>query len=503
MDMESFWLYIVLLVIILLAVRFGLRRDKLENVPGPRQLPLFRNTLQLDRIRTYLTFQRWAQLYGGAYRVGLPIGEAIVVSEYKAIHHILVENGKQFAGRRQITLDQHTGTAYAVSNSQPGEAWHQLRKMSHRCMKQFGDGMSRLEEILLTNVDYMLAEFDSSGQQPINTMEIFRSSALMSISVLLLGRALQPGDALFDMLLQYERDFVHVVKMSVGTLLLEVFPWLIHSPFPKFAEIRAFKRLQDKCWKKIANMQVEAKGESLTRVFLDSLKGDSQKSPASPILEEIHVKMSSLHLVVAGVATTSRAMYCILNTMAFRKDIQKKIYSEIKAVLSECEASKISISHRSKMPYLRATILECLRAFTIAPLGGMLHAAISDSDLPGYGVIPKGTSLIINAWTLHHDQSFWQDPAEIRPERFLDQDGNLLPPDHPNRKHLLPFGAGPRVCLGEVFAMTRLFLWTAAIVNKFEITPAPGSDASWINPNVHEGDVVLCPLPTHVIFSRR
>ena len=459
-----------------------------------------------------MTFHRWAKRYGGAYRVGLPIGEVIVVSEHQTIHHILVENGKQFAGRRQITLDQHTGTAYAVSNSQPGEAWHRLRKMSHRYMKQFGDGMSRLEGILLTNVDYMLAEFDSSGQQPINTMEIFRSSALMSISVLLLGRALQPGDALFDMLLQYERDFVHVVKMSVGTLLLDVFPWLIHSPFSKFAEIRAFKRLQDKCWKEIMDMQLEAKGESLTRVFLESLRGGSEKSAdrrrgtsatALSSLEEIHVKMSSLALVVAGVATTSRAMYCIINAIAFRKDIQQKVYSEITAVLSEYEDSKISVNHRSKMPYLRATILECLRVFTVAPLGGLLHAAISDSDLPGYGVIPKGTSLIINAWTLHHDQSFWQDPAEIRPERFLDQDGNLLPPDHPNRKHLLPFGAGPRVCLGEVFAMTRLFLWTAAIVNKFEITPAPGSDASWINPNVHKGDAALFPLPTTVIFSRR
>ncbi len=85
----------------------------------------------------------------------------------------------------------------------------------------------------------------------------------------------------------------------------------------------------------------------------------------------------------------------------------------------------------------------------------------------------------------------------------MDQAGHLLPPDHPNRKHVLPFGAGPRVCLGEVFARTRIFLWTAAVVKKFKLKPGPGSDEQWMNPDVHLDNMVLMPLPNKIVFDRR
>ncbi len=152
------------------------------------------------------------------------------------------------------------------------------------------------------------------------------------------------------------------------------------------------------------------------------------------------------------------------------------------------------------MPYLRATILECLRAYDPAPTT-FSHSPVPDTELPGVGIIPAGTLVVANIWTLHHDEKFWGDPEVFRPERFLDNDGELVPPDHPNRKHLLPFGAGRRVCLGEVFAMTRLFLWSADAINKFEITPGPGSDESWLNPDLHLNGAVLEPLPNTIVFS--
>ncbi len=501
------WLCVLLAGTISWLVWRYMSPDRLRHIPGPTGLPVFRNTLQVDRTRTYLSFHRWAKKYGAAYRLGLPIGDVIVVSDYNLIHQVLVTNGNKFAGRSKTLFD--ISVTYSVVTIQPGDTWRHIRKLSHRYMKQFGDGMSRLEELLLKNVDYMLSEFDSSLEKPLNTLEILRNTALRSVSVLLLGRALETGEPLLDLLLKFERDFVDLLKMSVGKFLLMRCPWMINFPSQTFAEVRNFKRLEDECWQKVKESQLDAEAESLANVLLSNLEGYTnntsakQSETSSPIAKEIYAKGSSLALIFAGVATTSRAMYFILNTISFRKDIQQHIYSEITSVLSDERVSMVTVNYRSKMPYLRATILECLRAFTVAVSGGQPHAAVSDVELPGYGIIPKGTLLLINSWTLHHDEDFWQDPDEIRPERFLDEDGNLVPPDHPNRKHLLPFGAGPRVCLGEVFAMTRLFLWTAAVVRKFEMRPAPGSDAVWMNPNSHHGDVVLSPLPNDVIFSRR
>ena len=66
-------------------------------------------------------------------------------------------------------------------------------------------------------------------------------------------------------------------------------------------------------------------------------------------------------------------------------------------------------------------------------------------------------------------KSFGGDPEVFRPERFLDQSGYLLPADHPNRKHMLQLGAGPRVCVDEAFALKRLFIFTISLVQKFDL----------------------------------
>ncbi len=475
-----------------------------SRIPGPRRLPIFGNALQIDRSKMHLNLHAWANTYGGIYSLGLPMGETIVVSDYKLIRKILVEDGARFAGRLGVAMDKNIELGSSVLGLQPGETWRHIRKLSHRYMKQFGDGLSRMEEILLGNADHMVGEFDENIGQPIDSLDIIKGTALRSISALLLGRSLESSEPLLDMMLKYESDFLRITEITASQVLLDLFPWLINAPVKAFEDIRNFKKFQEQCWQEVKKMQSEAQAESLTQVLMKDANKESQiGSKAPPILEELHAKMSSLVLIIAGVATTSRSLHFILNTLAFRKEIQDKVHSEVSKVLAQDGTRRVTVAHRPEMPYLRATILECLRMFNVIPIGVAPHSPVVDVELPGYGVIPKGTPILVNTWSLHHDEGFWQDPDTIRPERFLDEEGQLVPPDHPNRKHLLPFGAGPRVCLGEVFAMTRLFLWTAAVIGKFEITPAPGSDENWLNPNVHKSNFVIIPRPNKVVFARR
>ncbi len=395
----------------------------------------------------------------------------------------------------------------AVISLQPGDTLRHIRKLSHRYMKQFGDGMSRLEGILLQNADYMVETLASETGKPIHTLDILRDTALRSISVLLLGQGLDPEHKIYGKLLKYETDLFHCTRLSFGNFLIDICPWLIYVPLSASIEIRKFRKFQEECWSEIKETQAESAVESLTRVLLTSAAGSTStevKANANLGFEEKHAKMASLTLILAGVSTTSRALHFILNMMSFRQDIQQKVYSEISKVLENEGIQRITIAQRAKMPYLRATILECLRAFTVTPTGGVPHSVVVDTEISGYGVIPKGTCILINTWTLHHDESLWEEPHIIRPERFLDAEGELVPPDHPNRKHLLPFGAGPRVCLGEVFAMTRIFLWTAAVIQNFEIAPSPESDDGWLDPDVHLNTFTLLdPLPNKVVLSSR
>lgn len=123
------------------------------------------------------------------------------------------------------------------------------------------------------------------------------------------------------------------------------------------------------------------------------------------------------------------------------------------------------------MPYCTATVQELLRYGALVTT--LPHAAINTATLGGY-TIPAGTNIMPLFPAVLHDEKFWGDPDVFRPERFLDEAGRLVSADHPNRKHMLQFGAGIRACVGEAFALKRLFVFLTSIVQAFDILP--GSD---------------------------
>ncbi len=306
---------------------------------------------------------------------------------------------------------------------------------------------------------------------------------------------------------KYEEAAVRCMSpVHLDMVMLDRFPWLIHFPLSSSNELKAFVKLQDDVWNIIKEDQAQSDYDSLTKLLLKYVSEDTSglADDRKIGLTDAEAGQACLSMILGGIILTSTAMFCIINTLANRQDIQDKIRIENLKAFAATNSTSISLTQKPMMPYLRATILETLRHFTVTPLGGLLHVAREDTELKGYGAIPKGTTFIINMWSLHHEKAFWRDPEKFRPERFLDEDGEFLVADHPNRKHLLPFGAGPRVCIGEVFAMARLFLWTSALVNEFIITTGSGCDPEWMDPDRHEEDsVVLRPLPCDVIFTPR
>ncbi len=501
---------VVVLSITLIIIRIiwqRIRPNPLSFIPCPPGIPFVGNMFQINQATPRLTFQKWARQYGGAYRIRtIAIGEVVVVSSYDTIHEVLTVNGTAFSDRPNFFRMKYTmGSMMASRNNDA--LWRKLRKLSHSYLKQFGDGMSKLEDILHEVVDRMIVDLEASNSSSINVMGTLKEASFHSISVLLLGRAVGTHNPLLKMIMKYEKDTIRcLAPVRLDMVMLDKFPWLIHFPLSSSNELKDFVKLQDDVWNIIKQDQTQSDYDSLTKLLLKNVSEDtsgSSEDRKSGLTDE-EAGQTCLNLIIAGIITTATAMYCVINTLAYRQDIQDKIHSEILKALAATNSKSVSLAQKPMMPYLRATILETLRHFSITTLGGGSHVAREDTDLKGYGAIPRGTIFLINSWSLHHEKAFWGDPEKFRPERFLDENGEFLPADHPNRKHLLPFGAGPRVCIGEVFAMARLFLWTSALVNKFVISAAPGCDPEWMDPDRHEDDsVFLSPLPCHVTFTPR
>ena len=192
-----------------------------------------------------------------------------------------------------------------------------------------------------------------------------------------------------------------------------------------------------------------------------------------------------------SIATTTSSAYSLLNILLHYRHIYQRLQQEVDQLIGSDR--KPCIADRDQMPFTNAVILELLRYTSMVP--SFPHAAIEDTTLLGVS-IPAGTTVLPLLGAVHHDEQFWGDPWVFRPERFLAEDGSLVPPDHPNRKHVVAFGAGPRVCIGEVFALKRLFIFTTSIIQAFDLQP--GAELVSCDPRGYTTGSVLFP-PSYII----
>jgi cytochrome P450 len=114
-----------------------------------------------------------------------------------------------------------------------------------------------------------------------------------------------------------------------------------------------------------------------------------------------------------------------------------------------------------KLSYTRAVVNEALRLY---PPGFTIARLAKRPDQLGEVAIPRGTLVLIAPWVLHRHVRLWEDPDAFIPSRFL----GAAPP----RFSYLPFGAGPRVCVGAQLALTEAVLALAAMVKRFRISLA-------------------------------
>jgi enediyne biosynthesis protein E7 len=113
----------------------------------------------------------------------------------------------------------------------------------------------------------------------------------------------------------------------------------------------------------------------------------------------------------------------------------------------------------ARLPYTTMVIQEAMRLYP--PVWGLTRKAVHADEIDGYAV-PAGADVMICTYTLHRHPGFWPDPDEFRPERFAP---SAPPPAH--RYAYIPFGAGPRVCVGSHLGMMEAVLVTAMMARGF------------------------------------
>jgi unspecific monooxygenase len=162
-------------------------------------------------------------------------------------------------------------------------------------------------------------------------------------------------------------------------------------------------------------------------------------------------------MIVAGHETTALTLFWAFYLLASAPAEQDRVAQEVGAVDLSVEAAATALP---KLPYTRAVVNETLRLYPPAP--AVARLAIATDEVDGT-TIPGGSLVTISPWVLHRHLRLWNNPEAFDPSRFLG--------DKPlaHRYAYMPFGAGPRVCVGARFALAEVGLVLAMLVQKFEI----------------------------------
>lgn len=168
---------------------------------------------------------------------------------------------------------------------------------------------------------------------------------------------------------------------------------------------------------------------------------------------------------LAGFETTSTTVTYCLYEMAFNQDIQRKLQEEIDA--TKKKHGSFTYNSINEMSYLHMVVSETLRKYPPVPI--LNRVCTKDIELPNTDIIlNEGTLVTIPVFGIHMDPDIYPEPDKFIPERFTEENIKAR-----HQYTYLPFGEGPRICIGMRFGLIQAKIALTNILSKFKVSPGP------------------------------
>jgi len=374
--------------------------------------------------------------------------EHILLQRPEAIRHILIDNPQNYVRSPAATrvLRPMFGRGLFLS---AGEDWRQQRRSVapafaprtvHRLARQVVAATDRLTDYLAT----------IEGR--VNLVPVFQRLALEII-----------GGAIFSLdMRQYGpelRELIRCYAARLGRPSLADF--LLPLGVPTLADLARvrFRRRWRRLIHRIIADRAQRAGEAGSNDLFDILAAADPETPPAVAAERLGDQIATI--VVAGHETTAAALFWTLYLLARHPGEQERLVAEIAPLgLTPDNAADLL----PELVRTRAVVDESLRLYP--PAFVIVRQALHDDEAGGVPV-PKGSLVLIAPWIMHRHRRFWRAPDRFDPSRFMPD----APP--PPRFAYIPFGAGPRICVGSPFALTELVLVVASLVRAFRIALPP------------------------------
>ncbi|XP_045819495.1 cytochrome P450 71D9-like [Trifolium pratense] len=454
----------VLLALVVQKLRKKIKKtDSTFNLPkGPRKLPIIGNIHNLLSSQPHRKLRDLAKKYGHVMHLQLGEISTIVISSPECAREVMKTHDIHFATRPQILATEimsynTTNIAFAPY----GNYWRQLRKictLELLSQKRVNSYQPIREEVLSDLVKWIASE----NGMPINLTEAVLSTIYTIVSRAAIGNKCKD-----------QEKFISVVKQSLkvaaGFDLGDLYPsakWLqrVTGLRPK---LESFHRQIDQILENIINEHKETKDTKakadqggVEEDLLDVLLKYEDGSNHDFSLTKNNIKAILLDIFGAGGETSASTIDWAMVEMIRDPRTMNKAQAEVRELFKM--KGRVDENYLNELSYLKSVVKETLRLHPPLPL--LLPRECGQTcEINGYH-IPIKTKVIVNAWAIARDPTYWTEPERFYPERFIDN-----PFDYKGSNfEYTPFGAGRRICPGSTFGLRNIDLVLAMLLYHFD-----------------------------------
>ena len=389
--------------------------------------------------------------FGDTFRFYLGgIKEAIVTIDPAVIQHVLKTNAENYKKSEiQVKRMGHfLGKGLLTTH---GEPWRVQRRLIQRGFER--KQLEILSSILQGSLAESLREFDR--QVSLGPVDIYPQLMKMTFAMVaksLFGARLKEQDiALVRHTISTVQEFI--VRQTIQPYLN---PWFaVSGDLRRHEEMRV--RADNILLEYIRTRRHQEPGHDLLQILMDARYSDGEGMSDELVLSE------SMQLLVAGHETSSNGLSWLLYLLSTHPETLDRVRQEIYAVLGD---APLTFGDVQKFEFTSQVIMEALRLYP--PFWMIDRMAVAD-DQVGDIAIPQGSMVIVYVHGAHHAKRSWPDPERFDPERFSKANEKL----HAPFTHL-PFGGGPRGCIGGNYAMLQILMILSELLRKYDLQLTPG-----------------------------
>jgi cytochrome P450 len=382
--------------------------------------------------------------YGDTFQIDLIIKQLYASADPDFIKHVLQTNQKNYAksdGYKFMKLGLGNGLV-----TSEGDYWRKQRRLAQPAF--YKNNLENLYIDMNRTVKEYVEELNAKRGQTIDF-----SKEMMTLTATIVLRSLfsvEESTMLDNIYLGMEHMQSHIMKQARFPLKR----WWYHIN----GEFRTFKKELQVFDDLVYGIINERRQSGENKPDLLQMLMDVEDADTGEKMTDLQLRDELVTMFSAGHETSANALAWTWYLLCQNPEVVAKLKTEANEVLHDGHIP--TFEDLRKLQYTKQVIEEGMRLYPPAWVVG--RKTIEQDVVNGY-TIPKGQDVLLEIYLMHRNENVWENPLKFDPDRFLPEKVK----DRPNH-HYLPFGAGPRMCIGNHFAMMEMQLIVATLIQRFD-----------------------------------